>query len=350
MAGVYLRSLLEKLSDLDKCKRGFEISETEVRTMLEHLELVAIELRTLENICLKMKKESLGIFGRKMQGREFELEKMKRKFQESQTETGFFRNIFQYFGTTGPDRAGPVRAGPDAENFSEGEDSFSTILTSATDQWVCTEWGSTDDVQAAHVLDDLFEGLDSSNPEWDGADHAQAADADDLDDLPEGEDFSSTIDPSATDQWGRTKWDGADDAQAAGADDLDDLPKGEDFSSIIPTSTTDQWVRTEWDSADDAQAADAADLDDLPEGEDFSSTFPTSTTDQWVRTQWDGADDAQSADADELYDLSEGEDSSSTFPTSTTDESICTEWGSADDSQAADPDDLDTLSEAPAGC
>ncbi|XP_068433276.1 uncharacterized protein [Clinocottus analis] len=357
VAGVYLRSLLEKLREMDECKRGFKISENEVGTMSEHFQQVEMELQRLnvekhlfEDICLNMKKKSLGIFGRRMQERQIELEKMKRKFQEPQTETSFLRNIFWNIG---------ARDAADLDDLSEGEDSSSIFPASAIDQLVCKEGDSAKDAQAADFddLDNFFDGVNSSSTfltsitdqsvwtEWDSTDDGQAADADDLDNLSEGEDSSSIFPTSATDEWIHTECDSADDSQAADADDLDNLPEGEDSSSIFPTSATNKWIRTECDGADDAQAAEADDLDDLHEGEDSSSIFLTSATDQRVFTEGDGAKDAPAADADDLDDFSEGEDSSSIFPTSAIDQSVCTEWHSADDIRA-DSGDLDDFFES----
>ncbi|XP_034415329.1 paramyosin-like [Cyclopterus lumpus] len=79
--------------------------KNELRTtagLKETVQGMEVERTLLEDICLKFKKQLRGVFGPRMQDREVELLKMKRKMQE--TETGFFGTMFRRT----PPEPGPI--------------------------------------------------------------------------------------------------------------------------------------------------------------------------------------------------------------------------------------------------
>ncbi|XP_068454321.1 uncharacterized protein [Clinocottus analis] len=57
----------------------------ELKRLIDERTVLLEERTLLENICLMLKKKCRGTFGRSMQGRDFELAKMKRKMLETQT-------------------------------------------------------------------------------------------------------------------------------------------------------------------------------------------------------------------------------------------------------------------------
>lgn len=71
-------------------------AEQAKRKCLEEINnLLVKDQKLLEDICLQMKKRLLGIFGRRMEDRDTEMAKMRRKMPGMETERGVFHRIFR---------------------------------------------------------------------------------------------------------------------------------------------------------------------------------------------------------------------------------------------------------------
>ncbi|TNN53223.1 hypothetical protein EYF80_036584 [Liparis tanakae] len=81
--------------ELQKMKEEMEVLNETNRTQEKESCKLKDENTLLENICLKLKKRSRGVFGRKMEERKVELDKMKRKMMNPQRETCFLRRMFR---------------------------------------------------------------------------------------------------------------------------------------------------------------------------------------------------------------------------------------------------------------